>query len=62
MDVAKGDVVEVVSNRVGQPNQRGTVMRVVQRDPVRIEVRWEDGHTSLFMPAAGNTRVVEGRR
>lgn len=62
MDVTKGDVIEVVSNKVGQPNQRGTVERVVGRDPLRLEVTWEDGHHSVFMPAAGNARVVENHR
>lgn len=62
MDVRKGDVIEVVSNKVGQPNQRGRVQQVLGTDPLRIEVAWEDGHTSVFMPAAGNARVVEPHR
>lgn len=61
MDVTKGDVIEVVSNKVGQPNQRGTVERVMGEDPLRLEVQWNDGHHSVFMPAAGNARVVDHR-
>lgn len=59
MDVRAGDVIEVVSNKVGQPNHRGTVERVMGTDPMRLEVAWDDGHRSVFMPAAGNARVVE---
>lgn len=57
MDVNKGDVIEVPSNKVGEPNRHGVVERVLQQDPVRIEVRWDDGHSSEFAPAAGNVRV-----
>lgn len=48
MKVRKGDTIEVVSNRVGQPHQRGQVQRVIEHDPLRIEVAWEDGHASEF--------------
>jgi hypothetical protein len=59
MDVRQGDLIEVVSNKVEQPNRQGTVTRVLDTDPLRLEVRWDDGHTSVFMPAAGNARVLD---
>lgn len=59
MDVNEGDVVEVVSNKVGTPNRRGVVKTVLSREPARIEVEWEDdGHVSEFVPSLGNCRVV----
>lgn len=60
MDVKEGDVVEVVSNKVGTPNRRGVVKAVLSREPVRIEVEWDDGHVSEFVPSLGNCRVVHG--
>jgi hypothetical protein len=60
MDVSVGDTIEVLSNKVEQPNRRGVVERVLQEDPVRIEVNWDDGHTSVFAPAGGNVRVQTG--
>lgn len=59
MEVKQGDRIEVVSNKVDQPNRTGSVERVLGDDPLRIEVAWEDGHTSIFMPSAGNTRVLD---
>lgn len=58
-DVKDGDVIEVVSNKVDQPPRRGTISNVLQEDPLKVEVRWSDGHTSIFEPAGGNLRVVQ---
>jgi hypothetical protein len=58
MEVRQGDLIEVVSNKVEQPNRRGRVQEVLESEPLRIEVAWDDGHSSVFMPAAGNTRVL----
>lgn len=57
MDLRKGDTIEVVSNKVEQPNRTGVVQRILEEEPLEVEVAWEDGHTSLFMPAGGNVRV-----
>jgi hypothetical protein len=59
MEIRDGDRVEVVSNKVDQPNRQGVVERVVDRDPLRVEVTWDDGRTTVFMPAAGNLRVLD---
>lgn len=58
-DVKDGDVIEIVSNKVDQPPRRGTVAEVLQDKPLKVEVRWSDGHTSIFEPAGGNLRVVQ---
>lgn len=57
MEVHEGDTIEVVSNKVEQPSRQGVVQRVLQDDPLRLEVEWDDGHTSVFVPATGNVRV-----
>lgn len=58
MNVRSGDTIEVPSNKVDQPPRRGTVQEVVQDEPLKITVRWEDGHMSLFEPAGGMLRVL----
>lgn len=58
MRVREGDVVEIVTNRVGQAPRRGRVERVVQATPLKCEVAWEDGHTTLIEAAGGNLRVI----
>ena len=57
MELHAGDTIEVVSNKVEQPTRSGTVERVLQAEPLRVEVRWDDGHSSVFMPAGGNVRL-----
>lgn len=57
MEIREGDTIEVVSNKVDQPHRQGTVTQVLDPEPLRIEVEWDDGHTSIFLPAAGNVRV-----
>jgi hypothetical protein len=54
-----GDTIEVLGNRVGDPVRRGKVTEVVAEDPRELRVEWDDGHESVFTPAAGMTRVVE---
>ncbi|MDQ4131254.1 MAG: DUF1918 domain-containing protein [Actinomycetota bacterium] len=58
MNVRAGDVIEIPSNKVDQPPRRGTVQEVMQAEPLKIEVRWEDGHLSIFEPMGGSLRVL----
>jgi hypothetical protein len=58
MRIREGDAIQVPSNKIEQPDRRGTVRRVLGDDPLRIEVEWDDGHTTIFLPHAGNV-VVE---
>lgn len=61
MEFHTGDQVEVPSNKVEVPPRRGTVERVIQDDPAKLEIRWEDGHSSILQPHAGALRLVENR-
>lgn len=59
MELHEGDAIEVVSSKVGQPTRTGVVERVLEDDPVRVEVAWDDGNTTEFVPAGGNVRLRE---
>jgi hypothetical protein len=53
--VEVGDRVEVVGRKVGQEPRRGQVTGV--RGSL-VEVRWENGDQTAFVPAAGSLTVV----
>ena len=52
-----GDRIVVESEKVAAPSRAGVIEEVLQEDPARVRVRWEDGHTSILTPAAGSARV-----
>jgi len=55
-----GDRIAVETERVGQPEHQGEVLEIIEGPTtVSYRVRWDDGHESVFMPAAGSVRVVE---
>jgi Domain of unknown function (DUF1918) len=57
-----GDTIIVESERVDAPPRTGEIVAVLQEEPARYEVRWEDGHTSIFVPSAGVARIKKKRR
>jgi len=52
-----GDRIRIESERAGQSGRAGRVEEVLSEQPQRLRVRWEDGRTSIFAPAAGVARV-----
>jgi hypothetical protein len=54
-----GDRIVVESERVTQPPRRGVVEEVMAEAPPRLRVRWDDGHTSVYAPAAGAVVIEE---
>jgi hypothetical protein len=56
-----GDTIVVESEKVAQPSRAGVIEEVLQEDPLRVRVRWEDGHTSILTPSAGAARVTHGK-
>lgn len=54
-----GDKIVVESEKVAQPSRSGVIEEVVQEDPPRVRVRWEDGHTSILAPSAGAASVIQ---
>jgi hypothetical protein len=61
MKAHAGDRIVVESERVAQPPRTGVVEEVIAEDPTRLRVRWDDGHTTVFAPAAGAVRIEESR-
>jgi hypothetical protein len=57
-----GDRIVVESERVARPPRRGVVEQVISDEPPRLRVRWDDGHTTVFWPAAGVCRIEESKK
>ena len=57
--VEVGARIEVESEKVGAPPKTGVVTGI--NGPL-IQVRWDDGRETSFVPAAGSMRVVPTRR
>jgi hypothetical protein len=64
MTAKKGDTIVVESERAAQPGRTGEIEEVLQENPPRYRVRWADGRTTVFAPAAGVARIEpkKGRR
>jgi hypothetical protein len=37
------------------------IEEVLQQEPPRYQVRWQDGHTSILAPSAGSARIEKKR-
>jgi Domain of unknown function (DUF1918) len=57
MEAHIGDTIVLESERVGQPPHAGVIEDVLQQQPLRCRVRWEDGHESIVAPVAGGARI-----
>ena len=57
MDANTGDRIVVEAESVDQPERTGTIEEVLEGDPNRFRVRWDDGRTTIFVPSAGSARV-----
>jgi hypothetical protein len=57
MTARVGDLIVVESERVAQAARKGVIEEVLQEQPARFRVRWEDGHTSIFTPSAGAAKI-----
>ena len=53
-----GDTIVVESERAAQSGRVGVIEEVLQEDPVRVRVRWEDGHESVLSPSAGAAKIM----
>jgi Domain of unknown function (DUF1918) len=64
MAAKAGDTIVVESERAAQSGRTGVIEEVLQADPPRYQVRWSDGRTTVFAPAAGVARIEpkKGRR
>jgi hypothetical protein len=62
MTTKAGDLIVVESERVTQPMRRGVIEEVLEQEPARFRIRWDDGHTSIFTPSAGSARIEERKK
>ncbi len=53
MSFKVGDRVVVESESTARPARAGTVTEVVREQPARYRIAWDDGHESIYTPAAG---------
>jgi Domain of unknown function (DUF1918) len=53
MQFQPGDRVAAESESTARPPRTGTVREVLGADPPRYRVAWDDGHESIYTPAAG---------
>jgi hypothetical protein len=56
-----GDRVVVETERASQTARHGVIEEIVQEEPPRFRVQWDDGHESILTPAAGALKVEKKR-
>jgi hypothetical protein len=57
MELKAGDRVIVESESTERPARTGVIEEVVRKPPSpRYRIRWDDGHESIYTPAAGALR------
>ena len=61
MNLKAGDRVIAESESTERPPRTGVVDAVLVRGG-RYRIRWDDGHTSIYTPAAGALRRADAER
>ena len=57
-----GDRIIVEAEKVAQSGRAGVIEEVLQENPPRYRVRWDDrGRESIFSPAAGSARIEKAK-
>jgi hypothetical protein len=60
MQLTVGTRVAVESESTERPPRMGVIEEVLREAPSgRYRIRWDDGHESIYTPAAGALRAVE---
>jgi Domain of unknown function (DUF1918) len=60
MEFKAGDRVKVESESTDRPPRTGVIDEVVHGAPSpRYRISWDDGHESIYTPAAGALRPAE---
>lgn len=55
MALQAGDKIKELARSTERPTRTGIIKEVVRGDPSpRYRIRWDDGHESVYTPAAGN--------
>ncbi len=48
-----GDRVVAESESTARAPRAGTVREILREQPARLRIEWDDGHESIYTPAAG---------
>jgi hypothetical protein len=60
MELKVGNRVALESESSERPARTGVIEEVVRAAPSpRYRIRWDDGHESIYTPAAGSLRVAQ---
>jgi Domain of unknown function (DUF1918) len=60
MQLKVGDRVEVEAESTERIPSTGVIAEVLREPPsARYRIRWDDGHESIYTPAAGSLRAIE---
>jgi hypothetical protein len=62
MKAKAGLMIVVESERATQAARRGVIEEVLQEDPPRYRVHWDDGRESIFSPASGVAQIEKATR
>jgi hypothetical protein len=57
-----GDRVVVEAEGMSRTPRHGVIEEILQEQPPRLRIQWDDGHESILSPAAGALRVEPKRR
>jgi Domain of unknown function (DUF1918) len=59
MELKRGDRVELESESTERPPRTGVVEEVIPgKEQPRYRIAWDDGHESIYSPAAGALHVA----
>ena len=59
MGLTAGERVKVESESTERAPRTGVIEEVLREAPPRYRIRWDDGHESIYSPAAGALRSAE---
>jgi hypothetical protein len=62
MKAEVGDRIVVESEKAAQSGRTGVIEEILDQDPARLRVRWDDGHTSILTPSAGAATIMPAAR
>jgi len=61
MIATAGDRIIVEAEKVAQPGREGVIEEVLQENPPRYRVRWDDRRESIFSPSAGSAWIEKAK-
>jgi Domain of unknown function (DUF1918) len=62
MTLDVGDRVEQQARSTARAGRAGEIQEIVQPDPPRYRIRWDDGHESVYAPTDGCLKRIARRK